>query len=850
MCSSDLGATGVQGITGPTGATGIAGPTGATGPQGSSSSLFSYSTKTTSTSGYPGDGYFLWNNATQTSATQLIISHLTADNTDIDIFLAQLVATETITIQSKTSSADYQTWQINGTSTNTNPGASNSYWTLPVTLVSSGGVGTTGFANSASVFLALVSGAQGATGPTGVTGVQGPTGVTGATGIQGVTGPTGVTGVAGPTGVTGATGVQGITGPTGATGVDGPTGPSGPTGATGVTGPGVATGGTTGQILVKNSATNYDTVWTSSPSVTTLALSGTATQTLNLSATPPSTNNNIGFASIGPSLTFNDTDKIATFATSVDSYGQIIIQNKSSGVTASSDVVVNNDRVGGTAIYGDFGINSTGFTGGGAFGDTDGTYLYGAGGTLAVGTLGAQDFRIGTNNTNRLWVLSTGQVGIGSAPNTAYALDIIGSVRTTSAATQDGIVLAGRAGGTSSFEVTLTPTTLSADRTLTLPNTTDTIAVIGTAQTFTAAQTFRAASAIRSEAAATQDAVVLAGRAGGTGSFAVSLTPTTLSANRTLTLADGDTTLVAGTTAVLGAAQTFTAAQIFRAASSVRAEAAATQDAIVLAGRAGGTTSLAVTLTPTTLSANRTLTLPDADTTVVGTNATQTLTNKILQPSAGTATAGTAPLKFTSGTNLTAAEAGAFEYDGAVGYFTPDATIGRGYIPATQTFRLTSAGTAIGNTIANFFGTNSNIPLVANAFYEIDIYMLALRGTTAGPATITLTNSAAPTLMFVDYEQSPLAGVAAPPGSVTALTNLYFRGTTTTTTAAYAFTTGTLAISVNHYFRLKLLLRNGTGTSLKIQMTAGTANNTMTPQAGSAWFCRRLPDANTGTFAA
>ena len=148
--------------------------------------------------------------------------------------------------------------------------------------------------------------------------------------------------------------------------------------------------------------------------------------------------------------------------------------------------------------------------------------------------------------------------------------------------------MAGRAGGTSSFEVTLTPTTLSADRTLTLPNTTDTIAVIGTAQTFTAAQTFRAASAIRSEAAATQDAVVLAGRAGGTGSFAVSLTPTTLSANRTLTLADGDTTLVAGTTAVLGAAQTFTAAQIFRAASSVRAEAAATQDAIVLAGRAGG----------------------------------------------------------------------------------------------------------------------------------------------------------------------------------------------------------------------------------------------------------------------
>ena len=221
---------------------------------------------------------------------------------------------------------------------------------------------------------------------------------------------------------------------------------------------------------------------------------------------------------------------------------------------------------------------------------------------------------------------------------------------------------------------------------------------------------------------------------------------------------------------------------------------------------------------------------------------------KTLKPVTGTATV--APLQFTSGTNLTTAAAGAMEYDGAVGYFTPDVTIGRGFLPATQTFRLTAAGTAIGNTIANFFGTTSNIPLTANAFYEIDIYMLALRGSTAGTAVITLTNSAAPTLMLVDYEQSPLAGIAAPPGSVTALTNLNFRGTTTTTLATYTFTTGTLAASVNHYFRLKLFLRNGTGTSLKIQMTAGTANNSMTPQAGSVWFCRRLPDANTGTFAA
>jgi hypothetical protein len=75
---------------------------------------------------------------------------------------------------------------------------------------------------------------------------------------------------------------------------------------------------------------------------------------------------------------------------------------------------------------------------------------------------------------------------------------------------------------------------------------------------------------------------------------------------------------------------------------TVQAAAAATQDAVRLAGRAGGTGTYAVTLTPTTLTASRTLTLPDATTTVVGTDATQTLTNKTISSGTltGTLTAG------------------------------------------------------------------------------------------------------------------------------------------------------------------------------------------------------------------
>lgn len=115
------------------------------------------------------------------------------------------------------------------------------------------------------------------------------------------------------------------------------------------------------------------------------------------------------------------------------------------------------------------------------------------------------------------------------------------------------------------------------------------------------------------------------GNASGSGTTTLQSANTNTSATLTLPNPSSSDTL-----AVLGTAQTFTAAQTFRAANAVRSEAASTQDAIVLAGRAGGTSSYAATITPTTLSASRTITLPDATTTLVGTDATQTLTNKTL----------------------------------------------------------------------------------------------------------------------------------------------------------------------------------------------------------------------------
>jgi hypothetical protein len=223
----------------------------------------------------------------------------------------------------------------------------------------------------------------------------------------------------------------------------------------------------------------------------------------------------------------------------------------------------------------------------------------------------------------RLRITSAGDVGIGTT-SPAAKLETYGAIQARPAATQDAVAIAGRAGGTGSFVATITPTTLTASRTVTLPDANTTVPVATQVLTFSG--------------------------------------PT---AARTYTLPDSNQTI-----AGLAVAQTWTAAQTFRAASAIRSEAASTQDAMVLAGRGGGAGSFAVTLTPTTLSANRTATFPNADTTIpvatqvltfsgptaartytlpdaattlVGLADTQTLTNKRVTPRVTTTTSAAAP---------------------------------------------------------------------------------------------------------------------------------------------------------------------------------------------------------------
>lgn len=197
-------------------------------------------------------------------------------------------------------------------------------------------------------------------------------------------------------------------------------------------------------------------------------------------------------------------------------------------------------------------------------------------------------------------------------------------------------------------------------------------------------------------------------------------------------------------TLVTSTANTFTAAQTFRASSAVRSEAASTQDAVVLAGRAGGTNSYAVTLTPTTLSANRTMTLPDAATTVPvfsqvitfsGPSAARTVTLPDENFTVGFRNVPQSGSDKTSTYVLATGDVGKFVGVGASGAITiPDATF------------------AAGDVISIFNNTSGNITITCT------ITTAYIAGTDADKATVTLATRGVATILFLSGTVCVISG--------------------------------------------------------------------------------------------
>ena len=99
------------------------------------------------------------------------------------------------------------------------------------------------------------------------------------------------------------------------------------------------------------------------------------------------------------SLSYADVNIFSAFSASANGYVQSILQNASNGSAASTDFIVSNNLGTSSSYYGDFGINSSAFSGVGALGAANNVYVYSAGVDLAIGTSTANSVHFVTNGS-------------------------------------------------------------------------------------------------------------------------------------------------------------------------------------------------------------------------------------------------------------------------------------------------------------------------------------------------------------------------------------------------------------------------------------------------------------------
>ena len=120
-------------------------------------------------------------------------------------------------------------------------------------------------------------------------------------------------------------------------------------------------------------------------------------------------------------LGYSDVNIFQALSTSVNGYAQVIVQNTSSGTTASADYIVSNNSGTATTFYGNFGMNSSTFTGTGSQNLPNAVYLTATSGDLVLGTTtsNAIHFSIGNAATDQFGMGTAGQLLVGGAAGTS-----------------------------------------------------------------------------------------------------------------------------------------------------------------------------------------------------------------------------------------------------------------------------------------------------------------------------------------------------------------------------------------------------------------------------------------------
>lgn len=111
-------------------------------------------------------------------------------------------------------------------------------------------------------------------------------------------------------------------------------------------------------------------------------------------------------------LGYSDTGILWSAQSSVAGYNQVIVQNTNSGSTASVNYLVSNNSGTASTFFGEFGMNSSGFTGSGSWNIASAVYLDSVSSDLAIGTLGNNSIHFFTNSgtTDRLSIDGSGNI--------------------------------------------------------------------------------------------------------------------------------------------------------------------------------------------------------------------------------------------------------------------------------------------------------------------------------------------------------------------------------------------------------------------------------------------------------
>jgi len=185
---------------------------------------------------------------------------------------------------------------------------------------------------------------------------------------------------------------------------------------------------------------------------TTALISFSTSDTLTVFCTYPSEKSinydQNGTATIGSTLGYSDTGIIASFASTVAGYNQVILQNKSNATNASTNFNVSNDTATATTGYAELGINSSTFSNGaGAFNIAGAAYLASSSTDLAIGTYGAYNLHFLTNSstTDSMTIFNDGGISLGGLGdpgigNIAVNNAVVGFTAITSSSTPVSLI--------------------------------------------------------------------------------------------------------------------------------------------------------------------------------------------------------------------------------------------------------------------------------------------------------------------------------------------------------------------------------------------------------------------------